>query len=311
MRIARLLAAVRIAAALSCLLPASLAAAQDAATAKDDARAPIVVTGTRDGEQKSIRKQTRSVAVAVEGQVARFAGTICADSIGLPPDLNKIVADRIAADAIAAGIPVGKPGCQANVIVAMVPDGRAALRVLIRNQPQLFIGFDRETLKKLLADTGPAHVMTLTTLRSRDGKSLSIALPGMPNGFKGDAPFLQVDNASILGPPTRQVIGGALVLLDQPALTGKTLRQIADYAAMRTLAMTREPPATPAGETILTLFGGGPAPSEITGFDLSYLKSLYRGPPTRSYSSAVGEMARDIGKRRRDDDQAGDDKPAK
>ena len=66
-----------------------------------------------------------------------------------------------------------------------------------------------------------------------------------------------------------------MVLIDRSAALGKTIGQVADYAAMRTLAQTRVPAD---GDTILTLFDPTEAaPRELTPFDRGFLLSLYKG----------------------------------
>ena len=80
------------------------------------------------------------------------------------------------------------------------------------------------------------------------------------------------------------------------------MNQLADYAAMRTLARTRPADGTghEAGEgsdTILTLFApGDPAgrPRGLTTFDAGYLEALYHGPATEPAMAKTRQIARAI-----------------
>lgn len=108
-----------------------------------------------------------------------------------------------------------------------------------------------------------------------------------------DVPEIEVREASLLD-TARAVITASILLIDQDAAVGKTLNQLADYAARRTLAKVRTKGAT--GDTILTLFDApsGQAPRALTAFDSGYLKAPYHGPPTLRASTEVGEIAREI-----------------
>jgi hypothetical protein len=70
---------------------------------------------------------------------------------------------------------------------------------------------------------------------------------------------------------------------------GKTLTQVADYVAMRTLAGARPPKHGVETDTILSLFDPGvtPPPS-MTLVDQSFLKGLYE---VRSNGRAIFQMS--------------------
>ena len=175
-----------------------------------------------------------------------------------------------------------------------VPNGRDMVREMRKRRPYMFGGLEKAELDRLAADTGPAHGWTATELRSRDDDRLR------EGTMLQDVPEIEVREASIIELATRSAITASVLLIDQDAAVGKTVNQLADYSAMRTLAKVRAKGAT--GDTILTLFDARPAdappaPRGLTGFDAGYLKALYHGPATSRASSKVGQIARDINRR--------------
>jgi hypothetical protein len=67
---------------------------------------------------------------------------------------------------------------------------------------------------------------------------------------------MRIYESSNINPSVQQAIVSVWVVLETGATFGKSLTQLADYAALRGLAMVR--------------------PAELTEFDRAYLKSLYR-----------------------------------
>lgn len=137
-------------------------------------------------------------------------------------------------------------------------------------------------------------MVTATQLLSRDGDALSGDYTTGNTGLAGGAPSLQVRSASILDLPTRQDITGALVLIDTTSAMGKTLNQLADYAAMRALAKTNAA-ASADDDTILSLFAdAGSPPRQLTSFDTAFLRALYHGPATAKFDSKVAQITNQI-----------------
>lgn len=92
-----------------------------------------------------------------------------------------------------------------------------------------------------------------------------------------------------------------MVVIDWPAMMGKSAIQLADYAAMRTFAKTRPVGGGGRVDTILALFDAdSTAPAELSETDLAYLTSLYAMPGTRyAPHAARHDFARHAVRRRR------------
>lgn len=252
----------------------------------------VVVTGRRPDHAKAVRHLTATVTPVHDATepLARFAAPVCPEAAGLPDAYARAFAERMRADASAAGVRVDAAGCAPNVTVLFVPNGQAVVKQLRHARPLMFDGLESAQLGRLAGDPGPVHLWSFTELRSRDDDRPQV---GTTTGR--DAPELQVREASIINTPIRVVVAGAIMLVDQGAAEGKTLNQLADYATMRVLAQARPVGADAAEPTVLSMFDrGGTPPVQLTAFDRAYLKALYRNQPTMRSIGATAAMARQI-----------------
>lgn len=265
-------------------------------SARTDQSSPtVVVTGRRPDQAKAVRRMTAKIAPlgGASKPLARFTAPICPAVDGLPQAMDERFAARMRSAAAAAGIAVDKPGCLPNITVLFVPNGQQVVQALHRHRPEMFGALEPAQVRRIAADGGPVHLWSFTELKSRDDDR-----PRQGTTVAGkDAPELQVRNASIIESPTRIVVDGIIVLIDQQASVGKTIDQLADYTVMRTLAQARPIGSAAAEATILRLFDAGvPAPHGLTDFDAAYLRAYYRGQATMLPMGKVASMARAISK---------------
>ena len=277
---------------------AALALVGQAAPARPapaDQTPTVVVTGRRPDQAKAIRHMTARIAPLGDATqpLARFTAPVCPQVDGLPRALTDRFAARMREDARAAGLTVEKPGCSPNITVLFVPNGQQVVQALRKSHSEMFGALEPAQVRRIAADGGPVHLWSFTELRSRDDDK-----PRQGTTVAGkDAAELQVRNASIIEAPTRIVVDGMIVLIDQQASVGKTIDQLADYTVMRTLAQARPIGSDAAEPTILRLFDAGePPPRGLTAFDAAYLKAYYRGQPTMLPTGKVAAMARAINK---------------
>ena len=79
---------------------------------------------------------------------------------------------------------------------------------------------------------------------------------------------------------TRNDILSSLILFDRDAVRGMSIVQLADYATFRALAHTLPQVTSARRDSILALFeGGATPPTQLTEFDLAYLRAMYDGIP--------------------------------
>jgi len=251
------------------VLPAT-SPAQVASPAPDD----IVVRARNETERKAIQTYVANISVRSESQLPRFHDPVCPVVIGFDQPYAAIVEKRIRAVAADAGVPVAKKAkCQANLMVIMAEDGAALVQDIRANRSDWLGELDPTEINALIAPA-PARAWSVTSLRNEDG--------GRQSGL-----FLTVKAASILKQPTRQDMEVSFVIIDKAPSMGMTLRQVADYAAMRGLARTKAPTPGGAIDTILTAFDPAAAPVRaLTATDAAYLRALYS---SRGMTDAVTE----------------------
>lgn len=252
--------------------------------------AEIVVTGRGPLTPDQAQTFARRISAPIDGQLARLGGEACPRAIGFPPDIAAQIEARIRAVAVQVGVAVGNADCRGNLILFGVDDGAALVRGLHAAQSPLLRGLPDGERGRLMRVAGPARAWSLIELQNEDG------VPGLtPAGAWW--PTLEVRRASHVGPPTRQSIQLSVVVLEWPALLGRTTVQIADYAAMRMLARTRPDAAPRDVDSILSLFAPGPgAPASLTAADSSYLHTLYRQSTTLHARQQVRDIARNVRK---------------
>jgi hypothetical protein len=290
---------IRLPRLLPIALPIALMAYASTATAQDTAPHPekapektIVVTGGR-AEKERVHKLSRAITpyVSRDEAMPRFTDPICFITAGLSRDFLVQLANRMAIDANEAGIRLAGDNCGPNVAVLFIDDGAKELGGLRKQYPRLFGGMDADDVRAAIAEPGPVHAWWVAEPVSSSGhKQTAIGV----SGGASNVPTLRVETASALVLPTRSDVRFAVIAIDRKALTGLTLTQIADYAAMRTLAGAR--PAQSGNDgTILGLFDtGAEALPEMSAFDRGYLKAVYDGEGNLRSGSKMNQIARNI-----------------
>ncbi|MFV0623510.1 hypothetical protein ACBY01_05805 [Sphingomonas sp. ac-8] len=283
------------------LVPAlALMLAQAAAPPQSAPPAEVLVTGERD-ERRATRELLDAVSphVAFDEPLPRFTETICPGAIGLPAEAGQAIVDRIAEVAISLGLETGAPGCAPNILVAFVDDGSAFAGKLLARPSPAFASLTLAQARRVVAEPGAARGWSAVETLSRDGEPMTPGLDSRP----GDPLTLRVSTASRLSPPFRRDIRASTVLIDRDAMAGRSLAQVADYAAMRTLADARTH-AVAGRDTILALFtpdGDRTAPAGLTAFDRGYLQGLYAGRGDLKSVMKQGAIARRISQEREAD----------
>lgn len=260
--------------------------------------AEVLVTGERDGERRT-RRLVDAVApdVGWGEPLPRFTDTICPGSVGLPPEAGQAIVDRIAEIAASLGLKTGAPGCTPNILVAFVEDSSKAACKLLSGSSRAFASLTLAQARRVVAEPGAARGWSAIETVSRDGDPMTPGLDSRP----GDPLTLYAPTASRLSLTFRRDIRASTVLIDRDAVAGRSLAQVADYAAMRALADARTDAAA-GQDTILALFtpeGDRTAPAGLTAFDRGYLKGLYAGRGDLTSTMKQGAILRRIAQERR------------
>lgn len=291
-----------------CLM--GIARAQD--NRQDDS---IIVSARPPVDGPAARKLVARMAVPVGGQLARFHVPVCPMVSGIPDPYAQRVVARIRQVASDVHAPVGPPGCAPNFFLVVVDDGRAFAEAMGKADPAIFTGVSGLEQKRLLTDPGAVRSWSATRRLDANGdRSPTAPLPGAGSDARdqnanprvgGAVNRVLVDKVSIINPGVQQAITSSYVVIDTAAVLGRGLMQIADYAAMRGLAMTGTSRLDGNEDTILTLFDpdGGGHKGGLTKLDRAYLAGLYHGTGDRDIYGQRSGIARRIVKAGRGDAQ--------
>lgn len=271
-------------AALSLMLLASPAAAQDSNTTGGD---DIVVTAERMREV--VRSFVGEVATtSSQDRLARWDRRICPGLIGIRDrEQAQYMVDRIAQRAFAVGLEPGAAGCTPNILVFVTPDSDALARV-VADQYREFIGYHaneaavtqgHEALDAFIESDDPVRWWHVSQTVSANGQVLSESRTEMARtgGFR-NAQVIRQNDAGRLRGTTRQDFSRVIIIVDAQRAAGKQFSALADYVAMAALAQLDPDADTSRYATILNMFEPGAATIAMTDWDVAYLHGLYDAP---------------------------------
>lgn len=249
---------------------------------------PIVVTGKKGSSKEDAQRQLRQIVTTIDGQLARFADPVCPMVIGLSPESNAFVAGRIREIAAEVKAKVAADSCNPNIVVIIATDADIFTAALRKRFPKMFAYLRDGELRRAKRE-GPVHAWNTVEVRNEDNR-------GAEGGDGEEPPTLEVKSASNIVRSTQQVTVSSIVVIDSDVAVGKSLTQIADFAAMRTLSGARPPRQAGMADTIMSLFDndGVPPPPGLTALDEAFIRELYFGEGTataRQKSRAIARRA--------------------
>ncbi len=258
---------------LASALIASPLTAQDAPS--DD---EIVVVGKTEADAVKDLAETITRRSRVDKPISRFQDPVCLKVSGMPEERAALVEDRIEANARQVGAKLAEPDCKINTLVAFVNDAPGLFERLREDEPWLFNDMMRHEFDRVAKEDSGVRAWHTQMMRDSAGREIPYEVV-LINGRHIEMPVLRVYKASRLQIPISMELTGSVVLIDLAHVSGKTFRQLADYASMRILGMTgseRVEGSDTRIPTIMTLFDEGEtAPAGWTEFDQAYLTALY------------------------------------
>lgn len=283
------IASFAAAAALALCASAAHAQTPDAPLQEGETDLGVVeVTGGGRTERQVIDDFVADVTSLQErnGQVARFDERICPGVINLPPAQAQVINDRIAAAVLSIGQQVGRPGCEANVIVIFTEDSDRLAQGMMQRFGRIFrwAVADQYRGPDLLEEFGrEGRTVRWWHLTERD--------------------TLGHDGGSRIRAAFETDIYRAILIVDTQRAGQVSLGAIGDYLAMAAL-LRMSPDADLQGlDTVLNLFDpqarpGGIVPTEMTDWDHAYLEAVYeaRGD-TRSQFIAADDISQRMQRR--------------
>lgn len=277
------------------LLPGLLAAvlvatpAWPAQSPQEPPPGTIIVQGVPDRDKEIGRFVDALTDAPVLGQLSRFNWAVCPAAIGLGEAQNRLIERRMTNVARAASIPVAKPGCRPNALLIVAPDKADLIKRMASKYPAYFHGTNPSDIRRMMRDPSPAAAWHVEGRLDSDGLEAQRDVQGRYVTERADTP-------SRVATSSRPHFLASIVVVERAAVTGLTVNQLADYAAMRAFARTDPRKASKsAAPTILSAIDAPMntlVPITLTQWDLAFLKSLYASSPDRTATSQRNQMKR-------------------
>lgn len=282
--------------------PPVAAAAQPQEQQQPDSR-DIVVQGIRDIDRQVGNFVRALTDVPMSGQISRFDWAVCPNVVGLSDQQNAMAADRMRQVAEAAGIRVGKAGCNGNILLIVADDVPGVVKWLRSKHSDLFHGVPARQMREL-SRGGQVAAWHVEGLLDADG----VEVPR--DRDTGQYVIERTGTPSRISTVSRPHFAASVVVVDSRALEGLTVVQLADYAAMRAFARTDpsrlRDSSAPSILSVIDAPMGSAVPITLTQWDLAYLKALYSSTENRRAGQQRGEisrqMARELAKRQGEED---------
>lgn len=246
---------------------------------------PIVVTGDRQSSGDDVRSGVDAIAppTGPAEPLARFMDPLCLDFAGLSERQEQTIRTVIEFRAQNAGLRIADFECKPNALVVIVDDPAAFAQNLKRSQPNLMSSTEHRKLEASIEEGDSVFVSSAQEVRTALGRPAphSATIPGLTLPMSVATKVNTDARARRVGLEQSAALLNSIVVFDARKLSGLSLVQLADYAAMRLLAPTDAPTDWQEGPpSILKLFSNDPADVEdaMTAFDQSYILALYELP---------------------------------
>jgi hypothetical protein len=252
-------------------------AAADTPPASEAPKAAVdstTVLGQRD--RATVEREVRTFVNAIalkpgDESLARWQLQIplCPLVAGVPNNDGEYILARISKIAATAGAPLAPEHCKGNFYVVVTADPEGVLKALSKRDVWMF-GDEADqggtTIREFTA-AQPVHVWYNTQYYELDGTPLG-NVEGRSN---------QSARATQLEINSYRALSTVIAIVDARRLKDVSYGQIASYVAMVGLVQIRRQANVSDAPTILNLFAGaGKAPPELTAWDESFLKAVYR-----------------------------------
>jgi hypothetical protein len=292
---------VGLAALAGSLSASALAAGQAQQTESADS---ITVVGQRLSPEEA---RSRAIAFVRETGVAagtrpmaRWKEPVCPRALGLSPAHARIVEAKLRKVAEAANIRVAREPCRTNIAVSFAADAGTVVRTIQASSPGRLAEVPSSARAALLRGPAPIRWWYTTELRSRDGVGTSADAPlwafvegdGKVTNLPGDGTSLAHYSSSIVSTQVVRVLKSATVIVDVNLAEGLPLDAVTSYAALVAFAEIRNHDAAPPSSILGLLAKDGPR--DLTDWDMTFLRALYRLPLDREARAQRGLLVRQL-----------------
>ncbi len=224
-------------------------------------------------------------------QLARWRSNdvICVRALGFQPAAAAAIQTAVETEARRLKLPVGRRGCEVDVLVVGSPDPVKVVEAIQRRSGPLWGREGPAAMMREIAKPAAVRWWRVTATGPADGSNV---VGGADSGMPGP-PTINGFELTHLHKMTRESLRSVVVLVDARRIAGVTIGPLADYVAMGVFAPVPTPPEVGQAPTVLRLFKpeGGidpTAPVQLTDWDLAYLKGLYDADPSEVSSMQDG-----------------------
>jgi hypothetical protein len=248
------------------------------------------------------------------GKIARWKNGICPLAVGLSPQLNLYISQRIIRVAMMTGAPVDKgETCRPNVLVVATDKPQAMLDYVSTKRPALLGAHYISQRQKIATMSLPVQAWYSTATEdfygfiSADLPSSELGYGAMSSGYVAGSASNILPGAHVsgsrLGDGLKSQLSTAIILVDTQKIVGQEIGPLADYIAMLALSQGQYYDTCQDVPTINNLMAPNCAaelkPAALTDIDATYLRGLYKMDAGSSYrgqrSSIAFEMKKELG----------------
>lgn len=251
------------------------------ALSQDEKKEDIIVTGDRAEEAKITADTAKEITSRQPATkpLPKHYEPVCIKIFGMYPEYADVMAGRMRDNFKALGLVLAGKDCTPTVWVGFVKDSYAAVTKLRKDEPQMFGDLRDFEIDRILSGSKASQAWFAREDKDIDGKPMkyrTIQVNGAERTVKQSDPW----RASRITGSIRVDMIGSIVIFDRKLSSGRTVRQLADYATFRALAPVKEmTDNTAQPQSILSLFANADssaAPAGMTEFDWSYLSAYYK-----------------------------------
>lgn len=267
----------------------------------------IVVLGTSLREQVEAFSDTVVAPPRGHGP-ARWSDRpgVCVGVVNLQRDAAQDMADRVSEVALGLGIPVGEPGCSANVVIIASNEASTLTAALVEQNPGAFrpnywgASRSRDDLRRFITSDAPVRWWHISMPVDSETGDIAVRLPGY-------LPPTVRTLGSRITTPIRNDLRRVYVIIDLNQLSGVTFPQLVDYVAMVALFQADPDADLTAFPTILNVFDNPTIAFGLTDWDQDYLDALYGSKMNQRRPGAqTGAVASMMYRDRRQTEATGD-----
>lgn len=257
----------------------------------------VSVTGRTPEE--AVREFVGRVAAPPRGRgIARWDGAVCPGVVNLDRAAAEVVLDRIGDTARSLDLRVGRPGCNANLVVIFTTDGAGLARAMVEEDRRVFdpgiggIARDTVALDEFQTSDAPVRWWSLSMPFDSATGQRAVRVPGdmtlltgLPENTRRAldcsadcpvlyAPAINITGASRLRTRIEDALYKTIVIVDVDQIGDVDAGQLGDYLAFIGLAQIAGEADTTEFDSVLNLFSGG-GQNGLTAWDRAYLEAVY------------------------------------